>query len=264
MQRIGSATAIRSAFIADLHLTPDEPATVSLAAEFLEKIAGSVQQLFILGDLVEYWVGDDAYAGELDEFFQTLARISGAGNSGCTTYLMHGNRDFLIGEQFTQANNIHLLPADTYILDTGRSASDILLMHGDTLCTDDREYQAMRQVLRSSAWQQDFLSLSVTERHSKAQLLRDQSKEATAKKSNEICDVNQPTVEETMTNAGVSRLLHGHTHRPARHEYQCKERPDQLHERWVLGDWQPEGAVYALLDTGTLSLRQWPGSDLFA
>jgi len=264
MQRIGSSTASRSAFIADLHLTPDEPATVKLAADFIAKIAAGVEQLFILGDLVEYWVGDDAYAGELDEFFVALARISQAGNAACTTYLMHGNRDFLIGEQFTKANNIHLMPADGYVLDTGLNGSDLLLMHGDTLCTDDQEYQAMRQVLRSSEWQQDFLSLSVTERHSRAQLLRDQSKEATAKKSNEICDVNQPAVEETITKAGVSRLLHGHTHRPARHEYQDEQQPDQLLERWVLGDWQPDGAIYALLDAGTLSLRQWPGNDLLA
>ena len=260
MQRIGSSNASRTAFIADLHLTPEQPATTTLATEFVEEIATSCEQLFILGDLVEYWIGDDAYKGELNEFFQSLAKLSRSADQKCTTYLMHGNRDFLIGEQFTKANNIHLLPDDAYLLNTGDG--DMLLMHGDTLCTDDQAYQGMRQLLRSSQWQQEFLSLSVAERHNKAQQLRSQSKEETAKKSNDICDVNQQSVEDTLSAAGVTRLLHGHTHRPARHEFQLKPQ-DKLLERWVVGDWQADGAVYALLDNGELTLRQWPGNNLF-
>ena len=153
-----------------------------------------------------------------------------------------------------------MLPDDAYLLNTGDS--DMLLMHGDTLCTDDHEYQSMRKVLRSAPWQQQFLSLSVEERHNKAQQLRDQSKEATAKKSNDICDVNQQAVEQTLASAGVGRLLHGHTHRPARHDFQNKQ--DKVLERWVLGDWQTDGAIYAMLEDGDLTLRQWPGNGLMA
>jgi len=262
MQRIGSSTATRSAFIADLHLTPEEPATVTLATRFLEEVASSCQQLFILGDLVEYWIGDDAYSGELDEFFHALERLSTPANKGPTTYLMHGNRDFLIGEKFAQSINVQLLEDDAYLLDTASGA--ILLMHGDTLCTDDHEYQAMRQVLRSAQWQQDFLSLSLAERHGKARQLRDQSKEATAKKSNDICDVNQHSVEQTLAEDGVSRLLHGHTHRPALHRFKHSQQTDNEFERWVVGDWHAEGAIYALLEGGDLSLRHWPGNNLFA
>lgn len=241
-------------FIADLHLKLQDRRTLQSAAAFFESLAGSTDQLFILGDLVEYWIGDDAYDGKLDPVFGPLSKLQ---SNGCQTYLMHGNRDFLLGEHFVESLGLTLIRDDQFILDTG--GHKVLLMHGDTLCTDDVDYQAMRRQLRSTHWQKDFLAKTIEERLNKAQQLRNQSVAETNRKSDEICDVNQRTVEETMTTAGVMMLLHGHTHRPAHHQFKLpanktgKVKSSDAH-RWVLGDWQATDIIYAVSNDK-------PGSD---
>ena len=244
-------------FIADLHLTADNAACLELAEKFLTTVAPKAKKLFILGDLVEYWVGDDAYDGSLDRALAALASLPGLGTR---CYLMHGNRDFLLGEDFARKFNCELITADTYSLRTHSSetGSDLLLMHGDTLCTDDTEYQRMRQLLRLDSWQKEFLALSPEERHTKAQQIRSQSVAETARKSDEICDVNQQAVIDEMKRHSVTRLLHGHTHRPDTHTLNIDGKPAT---RWVLGDWHDTGAVYAALEGETLELRHWLPAD---
>lgn len=252
-------------FIADLHLRPESKAVAALAAKFLDTIAPTSHKLFILGDLVEYWLGDDAYDGQLDGVFNKLAALARQ-NTRC--YLMHGNRDFLLGQRFAAKFNCELITEDSYLLptgSTGSSASDgptgadnLLLMHGDTLCTDDHEYQNMRQLLRSDAWQRDFLALSVEERLLKAQQLRSQSVERTAQKSDSICDVNQHSVVEEMKRLGVTRLLHGHTHRPDTHLFEVDDDTDgEPASRWVVGDWHATGAVYGVMRDGQVELQEF-------
>ncbi len=256
----------QAVFIADLHLKVQDERTLRHAAAFFESMIDSTDQLFILGDLVEYWIGDDAYDGSLDRVFTPLSKLSA---SGCKIFLMHGNRDFLLGENFANSVGLTLISDDQFILDLdGRK---ILLMHGDTLCTDDIDYQAMRRQLRSRHWQQDFLTKSVEERLIKARQLRDQSLAENSRKTAEICDVNQQTVEQTMIASDVTLLLHGHTHRPAHHRLTLNKQV--AHEaltgvvdhkiddsstgiegmgssgmeanRWVVGDWQAADIIYA-------------------
>lgn len=251
-------------FIADLHLHSEAGDSLQLAEQFLTTIAPGANQLFILGDLVEYWVGDDAYDGSLDGVFRQLAALPGHGTQ---TYLMHGNRDFLLGESFARQFNCELITADSYRLTAGGSTtqSDLLLMHGDTLCTDDHEYQGLRKLLRSSQWQQEFLALSKDERHQQARAIRKQSAEKTAQKDDVICDVNAQSVVEEMNRQGVTRLLHGHTHRPAAHSVDLVSGSGvtTTGQRWVLGDWHPSGAIYGVLENNQVELRHWPDGNRF-
>jgi len=233
-------------FIADLHLSAQTPECNELARRFFTEVAPQSNTLFILGDLVEYWLGDDSYDGSLDTAFKPLGDLA---SLGTTSYLMHGNRDFLLGEQFCSRFNLELIREDHYLLQSGRGP--VLLMHGDTLCTDDVDYQGMRTLLRSEKWQQDFLALPVSEREEQARRLRAQSVEATAEKQDEICDVNAQTVIDTLKDSGVLNLIHGHTHRPDVHAIELDGRAAT---RWVVGDWHPEGAVYARLQNNEISL----------
>lgn len=251
-------------FIADLHLTPEAASTAELAEQFLTTVAPAAHKLFILGDLVEYWVGDDAYDGSLERVFSQLAALN-ACNTTC--YLMHGNRDFLLGENFARQFNCELITQDQYLLPLSQAGSNdgqsnLLLMHGDTLCTDDHEYQGMRKLLRSSQWQEEFLALSADERHRKAQQIRKQSVDKTAQKNDDICDVNSQTVVDEMLKQGVTHLLHGHTHRPAVHSVTLNSTTTGAH-RWVLGDWHPSGAIYATQKDHQIELRHWPDGTLY-
>ncbi len=253
-ERPGEAKTLDAVFIADLHLTSDsEPGSIQ-AAQFLSTVAPTAAELFILGDLVEYWVGDDAYDGNLDRVFKQLAALA-----DCQTrcYLMHGNRDFLLGEAFARQFNCELITADYFRLESKTTQhSDLLLMHGDTLCTDDHDYQGMRKLLRSRQWQTEFLTLDCEERHRQASEIRKQSVASTALKNDAICDVNSQAVIDEMASQRVTRLLHGHTHRPAAHTLELAQ--GVTAQRWVLGDWHPDGAVYATLKDDNLELRHWP------
>lgn len=246
---------LTSLFISDLHLHPARPETMELFDHFIASEAADADQLYILGDLFEYWLGDDAsrhsgYQGVID----SLASLS---NSNTSVYFMHGNRDFLVGEEFASSINGSLLPDPTKIkLDT----LEVLLMHGDSLCTDDLEHQQFRQLTRSPEWQQEILSKTITERQAIASQLRMNSEKGNAEKPAAIMDVNQVAVVDAMRGQRVRLLIHGHTHRMAIHELVIDD-----HEafRIVLGDWYRSGN-YLVHDAKGLRLFNYPENTLVA
>lgn len=227
----------KTLFISDLHLDPSRPQVTAAFARFLSEEAASAEALYILGDLFEYWVGDDQPHDGLESVFAGLAELTAKEVPVC---VLHGNRDFLIGEGFLAETGAALL-ADGVVIDVAGEPTQIL--HGDTLCTDDAEYQAMRRVLRSSDWQSRFLSVSVEERIAQAQALREKSRVAQQSKTEYIMDVSQQAVEQSMRDAGVMRMIHGHTHRPAIHDF---ELDGQAAQRIVLGDWYDQGSVLSV------------------
>jgi len=237
----------RVLLISDLHLSGERPATSERFFRFLRDEAAGAQALYVLGDLFEYWIGDD----DLGEAFN--ASIAGALRSfardGVRLYVMHGNRDFLIGDRFCRAIGAELLP-DPHLVDLFSTRT--LLMHGDTLCTDDHDYQAWRRVARSSAWQRDFLSKSLPERRKAILELRERSKEVVAAKPAEIMDVNEAAVRDALRRHAAPRLIHGHTHRPGRHLLEVEGEP---RERWVLPDWYGRGGYLALEQAGAQLIR---------
>jgi UDP-2,3-diacylglucosamine hydrolase len=217
----------RTLFISDLHLDSARPAVTRALAEFLSANT-DCDALYILGDLFEAWIGDDDDAPLALQIRELFAQFSAAGPR---LYLMHGNRDFLIGEQFCRAAGATLLDDPTVIDLYGHPT---LLMHGDSLCSDDAQYQAFRLQARDPQWQQQLLSQDLPQRRALAQQLRSMSQEANSNKAEDIMDVNAETVRAVMTAHSVDRLIHGHTHRPAAHQL-----PEG--KRWVLGDWESSG-----------------------
>lgn len=220
-------------FISDLHLTEERPAANEQFIDFLEGKARAADALYILGDFFEYWIGDDDLEAPFNAVMAGLLR--GLTRQGVPVYVMHGNRDFLIGEDFCAATGAELLADPTVHEIHGVKT---LLVHGDTLCTDDREYQAWRRTARSSDWQREFLSKSREERRSMILGLREKSKAVTQAKPADIMDVSETAVAEALRRHGVRRLVHGHTHRPGRHDVALEGGPG---ERWVLPDWYGRG-----------------------
>lgn len=221
-------------FISDLHLDPARPDITGQFLEFLRDQAAAAEALYILGDLFEAWVGDDDPEPEKRRVIAALRALS---DSGVPVFFMHGNRDFLIGERFARESGCTLLE-DPHLLKL--HGDQVLLMHGDTLCTDDVEYQAFRRMTRDPAWQQQFLAMPMEQRLALATEARAESLASTRNKPEAIMDVNQRAVEETMKAQDVSLLLHGHTHRPAIHEF---ELGSARARRIVLGDWYTQGSV---------------------
>lgn len=228
-------------FISDLHLAPDTPAANETLLAFLEGTAPSADALYVLGDLFEYWIGDDGlehpFARAIASAFRKLS------DRGVPVYFMHGNRDFLVGERFARESGMHILADPTLVDLYGRPT---LLMHGDTLCGGDVEYQKFRAVVRNPAWQQAFLAKPLAERIRVAQEVRGKSEQAKQVKDMAIMDVTPATVEEALRQHGHPRLIHGHTHRPARHEHLVD---GKTCERWVLADWYDHGS-YLVCDAG--------------
>jgi UDP-2,3-diacylglucosamine hydrolase len=222
-------------FISDLHLCAQRPAITELFLEFLHNDAAKADALYILGDLFEYWIGDEA-AGNSD-YRPIIAGIRALRAAGPALYVMRGNRDFLMGTEFARQSGARLLPDPTIIDLYG---SPVLLMHGDSLCTDDVEYQAFRKMVRSETWQREYLSKTVAERDAISRRYRQMSKTATANKRPEIMDVNQDAVATVMREHQVYELIHGHTHRPAQHGFELDGRRAR---RNVLGDWYEQGSV---------------------
>lgn len=235
---------MRSLFISDLHLSEDRPQANEQFFRFLEEAAAGADALYVLGDLFEYWIGDE----DLETPFNAV--IAGAlrqlANAGTKVRLMHGNRDFLLGEAFCRASGAQLL-ADPSVID------NTLLMHGDTLCTDDHDYQAWRRTARSAVWQRDFLAKPLAERRATVMGLRDKSKEVIQAKPAEIMDVNDDAVREALRRHGVARLIHGHTHRPGKHTLDVDGRRC---ERWVLPDWYGRGG-YLEVAGSRARLARW-------
>jgi len=239
----------RVLFISDLHLSGERPEIVTQFLRFVDREAGLASALYVLGDLFEYWIGDDELsapdgdplANQVAGAFRTLTR------RGIPVYLMHGNRDFLLGPAFVEACGARRL-ADPTVSDVG--GVDSLLMHGDTLCTDDRDYMAWRETARSEAWQREFLAAPLARRREHAAALRDQSETHKKAKSAEIMDVNSEAVREAFMSHAVTRMIHGHTHRPAHHVIEIGGRQC---ERWVLPDWYQRGG-YLSAENGALRL----------
>jgi len=232
-------------FIADLHLDASRPAVTTLALAFLER-ARAAASLWILGDLFEAWLGDDAVTETHEPVVAALGALTA---SGVELHLMHGNRDFLLGEAFAARVGARLHREDECVLPLG--AEPVLLLHGDTLCTGDLEYQALRARLRDPAWQSQFLARSPVERVAAATALRERSREAVAGKSGGIMDVEPEAVTSAFDRNGCRAMIHGHTHRPADHRGASGTR------RVVVGDWHDAHARYARHDGTTLTLETW-------
>jgi UDP-2,3-diacylglucosamine hydrolase len=221
-------------FISDLHLDESRPQIVDLFEQFLLRDARSASALYILGDLFESWIGDDDDSGLASRVADALGRM---GRRGVAIYFMHGNRDFLLGADYARCAGMTLLD-DPSVIDL--DGEPTLLMHGDTLCTDDVEYQRFRTRVRDPAWQATFLARPLDERRAFAAQARDESRRHTATAMPQIMDVNQEAVAAAMRSHGVRRLIHGHTHRPATHRFSLD---GEAAERIVLGDWYEQSSV---------------------
>jgi UDP-2,3-diacylglucosamine hydrolase len=225
---------VATLFISDLHIDASRPEITRQFLSFLRTEAAGAEALYILGDLFESWVGDDDADPAQREAIAGLHALS---VSGVPCFVMHGNRDFLLGPQFCAMSGAALLPDPILVTLYGEP---VLVMHGDALCTDDRAYQRLRATVRDADWQRQFLSLSVAARRALAGAARAGSQAHTAATEHAITDVNAGSVEAVLRAAGVATLLHGHTHRPAVHSLQVDGRDCT---RIVLGDWYSQGSV---------------------
>lgn len=224
-------------FVSDLHLHPSRPETARLFRDFLSGPARSAQALFILGDLFDAWAGDDELGNSGDPFYAGLcAALRALADDGVPISFLPGNRDFLAGAGFAAATGAKLL-ADETVADIGGLPA--LLLHGDTLCTDDREYQAFRDTVRSDKWRRDFLAQPLAERHAEVEALRARSEEEKRVKPMALMDVSEAAVAKAFERWNVTRIIHGHTHRAAHHTYADGR------ERWVLPEWGTAGGFLA-------------------
>lgn len=226
----------RVIFVSDLHLSRERPATNEIFFRFLAEKARDAAALYVLGDLFEYWIGDDdlvAEGGELGR--EVAAGFADLRRRGTRVCLMHGNRDFLMGERLCAAAGATLLD-DPTVEEIGGERT--ILTHGDALCTDDVDYQKWRATARSEAWQRQFLAKSIAERRQLVGQMRETSRAVTRSKPPEITDVNAQAVRDLLSRHRVRRMIHGHTHRPALHEMRLGGRDC---ERWVLPDWYGTG-----------------------
>lgn len=224
-----------SLFISDLHLCASRPEITSSFIDFLQTTAVNAEALYILGDLFEYWAGDD----DMEDVHHqaVISALKKLAETDVKIYFMHGNRDFLIGADFCHVANITLLEDPTLIDLYGRKT---LLSHGDTLCTDDTEYQVFRRQVRQSKWQSDFLSQPLRDRKTQIEAIRIRSEQEKSGKSSEIMDVNPQAVEALLAEYDFPELfIHGHTHRPYQHQLELK---NHKITRWVLGDWYEQGS----------------------
>lgn len=221
-------------FISDLHLCASRPGITAAFIEFLQNTASKVKALYILGDLFEYWAGDD----DIDDTFhqQIISGFKNLSATGVKVFLMHGNRDFLIAEGFCQMAGITLLDDPTMIDLHGKK---VLLSHGDDLCVDDVAYQQFRIQVRDKKWQHEFLSQPLQIRKKQIEAIRARSEQEKTQKSLEIMDVNNEAVIALLRKYQPDMLIHGHTHRPNQHSIDLN---DRLITRWVLGDWYEQGS----------------------
>lgn len=235
-------------FISDLHLHESRPQITRAFFQFLETRAKNADRLYILGDFFDAWIGDDDDAQLNLDVATQLKKLS---DSGTRIFLMHGNRDFLMGEKFAAQAGATLIPEYTRVDLYG---TPTLLLHGDSLCVDDTQYIAFRQQVRSAQWQAQVLAQPLAARRVLAAQLREKSQAMNSLKAEDIMDVNQTEVVNAMNTAGVKRMIHGHTHRPAQHPFEITGEPA---ERLVLGDWHGQGwAIYA--DEQKTELVSWP------
>lgn len=221
-------------FISDLHIDAARPAIVDQFLSFLETDAASAAALYILGDLFESWIGDDAADSAQ---LATIAGLRALTSLGVPCFVMHGNRDFLMSREFCRMSGAQLLPDPLIVTLFGEP---VLVMHGDALCTDDNPYQRLRATVRNAHWQAQFLALPIEARRALAGAARAGSQAHNASMQPNITDVNPDSVATALRGAGTTTLLHGHTHRPAIHALQVDGRACT---RIVLGDWYQQGSV---------------------
>lgn len=239
-------------FISDLHLDDARPEATGLFRQFIREEARQAAALYILGDLFEYWLGDDVLSDTAKAVAGALSQLRG---HGVPVYFMHGNRDFLVGEDYARLCGMKLLPEEQLIELYGRPT---LLLHGDTLCTDDREYQQVRRTLRSAEWQAEFLAKPAADRIAFVRDAMQQSSQHKMSVSMEIMDVNADAVAAAFARHGVRQMIHGHTHRPAVHRLQL---PGGEATRTVLGDWYEQGSVLRVGEDGA-DLAELKGGQL--
>jgi UDP-2,3-diacylglucosamine hydrolase len=225
---------VTTLFVSDLHLDATRPDIGAQFLGFLKSEALTADALYILGDLFESWIGDD---DPNTHYAAIKAALGGLAGHGVPVYFMHGNRDFMIGEQFALETGVEIL-ADPTVRDI--SGQRVLLSHGDAYCTDDEQYQAIRRMTRDPKWQQAMLQKPIAERQAIAAQARADSAAHGSTIDEKISDVNPHAIESVMAKHRVNLMLHGHTHRPAVHELTVTGRPAR---RIVLGDWYEQGSV---------------------
>lgn len=234
-------------FLSDLHLSPDRPAALRAFHAFAKGPAREAAAVYVLGDIFDWWVGDDQM--RIPFVRDVVASMRGISDAGVALYIGQGNRDFLIGERLAKAAGATLLP-EFVLLDLYGVRT--LLCHGDQLCTDDVEYQAYRTRMRDPQVQARLLRLPYFVRRLIAAWLRSKSRNTKALKAESIMDVAIPTVEQTFRDHGAARMIHGHTHRPARHEHQVD---GSTRERLVLADWEEDGRYLEASAAGIVERR---------
>ncbi|PCI74956.1 MAG: UDP-2,3-diacylglucosamine diphosphatase [SAR86 cluster bacterium] len=234
--------------ISDLHLEQGRPDITAALYAFLERNTATCGALYILGDLFEVWIGDD----DVSELSTAVANaLNSFHEAGADIFILHGNRDFLLGASYAASCGATLMD-DSTVIDT--PSGPALVLHGDDLCTDDIEYIEFRNTVRQESWQQDFLSKTLSERRAFADQARQQSQQATSTKENAIMDVNAASVEQRLRETEQKLMIHGHTHRPQVHELELGENKAQ---RVVLGDWDSHG-WFAEIDEKGLRLEKFP------
>lgn len=223
-------------FISDLHLDQNKPQITENFLTFLKTRATKARVLYILGDLFEVWIGDDALPDYYQPVITELKRLS----QSVEIYFMAGNRDFLISEQLASQAGFKII-TEPFLIELG--VKQVVILHGDLLCTDDVDYLAFRKLIRNAKWQTEFLGKSIAERLDIAAGLRAKSAEAMKNKSSEIMDVNLQAVQDYFIQHHCDVIIHGHTHRPAVHDY-----PDDQ-QRIVLGDWCPQSSYLTWIES---------------
>jgi len=239
---------VKTLFVSDLHLDAASPGIARQFHAFLESEARSAEALYVLGDLFEAWLGDDDPDPAARATVRALREIT---DSGVPVFVMHGNRDFLIGERFCRETGATLLPDGTVIELYGERA---LLMHGDALCTDDASYQRLRRIVRNPVVRGFFRIMTLDQRRALAARMRAGSRAHVGMTAPEIMDVNAEAVAHAFREAGVRTMIHGHTHRPAVHPLEVDGAPAK---RIVLGDWYTQGSVLEA-SAGGFELRVLP------
>ena len=233
-------------FVSDVHLDASAPAAVEQFLGFIETHAAKAEALYILGDLFEVWVGDDDKDADKKAVISALRRLTAR---GVACFVLHGNRDFLLGRGFCDDTGSRLLPDPVVAEFDGER---VLLTHGDALCIDDHPYQELRSIVRTAPWQRRFLSLPIADRELLADEARAGSRQHTSRTIPKIMDVNSEAVAKAYRVAAVRRIIHGHTHRPGIHDTSVDGTPVQ---RIVLGAWYEQGS-YLVYERGRYELRE--------